>query len=243
MGNKLRNWWKGPWPKGFKIATLLIILALVVAVALLSTVARPERVVIVEDELRQQELEVCQNQSIEKDRIIAGLQEELVELTTAPNISVEKWVKVDGSCCGWQKEISAEKGDWIEVKVVVNVTGTMDHVWVRDAALAGDPWTRIQELQVDGIPFDGDVAEGISLGKLTNETKEITFKAQLSKSTYRYSCGENIIENRIEAGDCGFETAASEVVQIMVDIHCAPSSGGGGGKKDDEAEGPTVITH
>ena len=215
MKDKLRNW---------------ITVALVVAVILLSTVLRPERVVIVEDESCQQELAVCQEQRAEDRQLIAALQQEIIKLTTSPNISVEKWLKVDGDC-GWQKEISAEKGDWVEFRVVVSLNGTMNNVWGRDAALARDPWTKVQGLQVDGIPVSGDIAERISLGKLTDEAREITFKALLSKSTYRYSCGENVLENLVETGDCGFETAASEVVRIMIDIHCTPPSGGGGSEK------------
>jgi hypothetical protein len=238
----LRNWLEKPWSKGVKIAACLIILALVIGVILLSTVWRPERVDTVEDESCQRELGACQNQSAEKDQEIAGLRQEIVELTTAPNISVEKWVKVNNSC-GWQKEISAEKGDWIEVKIVVNVTRIASNVWVRDAGLNEIPWSQVGDLQVDGVPFagDGDIVEGISLGKLRDESREITFKVLLSKSTYRYDCGVNTLKNTAEAGDCGFEAAVSEAVQIIVDIHCVPPSGDGGAKEDDDEVGPPKV--
>jgi hypothetical protein len=160
-----------------------------------------------------------------------------------PTISIEKWVQNEACDSGWQKEISAKKGDWIRVKVTVNVTGTMDPVWVRVPALAGDPWARIQNLEVDGVSVSGDIAEGISLGELTDESREITFRIELSKATYRYpSCGENILESVAETGDCSFEDAESDVVQITVDVYCAPRSRDSKDKEEDEDEGPTVIT-
>jgi len=114
----------------------------------------------------------------------------------------------------------------------------MNNVWVKDAGLASDLWTRVRDLQVDGAPFSGDIREGISLGKLTDESKEIRFKAQLTKSSYRYNCGENILENWAEAGDCGFPQA-SEPTRIMVKVHCSPS---GGGDKETEVRPPEVHT-
>lgn len=155
-------------------------------------------------------------------------------------ITIEKWVQNTNCACGWQKSISAEKGDWIMFRIVVNVTQTMKNVWVRDVSLVSGPWARTQELQVDGVPISGDIAERISLGELTNESKEITFQAQLSKSIRRYDrCGINILNNLAEAGNCGFEVEAS--TNITVDVYCAPKSRDS--DEEDEIRAPKVKTH
>ena len=155
-----------------------------------------------------------------------------------PTLSIEKWVQNAGCKCGWQKEVSAQKGDWIEFKIVINVTQTMDNVLVRDAGLAKDPWTRVQDLRVNGDPVSGNIKEGISLGRLTDESREITFRAQLSKSTHRYDhCGINLLENIAEAGRCAFEVEAS--VRILVDVYCRPSEE----DEESEIEAPKVVTN
>lgn len=125
-------------------------------------------------------------------------------------------------------------------RIVVNVTQTMKNVWVRDVGLASGPWTKIRDLQLDGIPISGDISERISLGELTDESKEITFQVQLSKSTRRYDrCGINVLNNLAEAGSCGFEVEASTT--ITVDVYCAPKSGDS--KEEDEIGAPEVETH
>lgn len=156
-----------------------------------------------------------------------------------PTITIEKWVKPD-CWCEWQREISVQKGDWIQVRIVVNVTGTMDHVWVRDAALARGPWTKVQELRVDGVLIGGDITEGISLGELKDESREITFRAQLSKSTYRYNCGVNVLENVAEAGDCGYQVKAS--ARIIVNVKCVTPPSSCCEPKPPAVKPPTVIT-
>ena len=161
----------------------------------------------------------------------------------APTLTIEKWIQ-DADCnCGWQKEISAEKGDWIKVKVTVNVTGTMNNVWVKDAALVRDPWSRVRDLEVNGVAVSGDIADGISLGKLTDESREITFCVELSKSNRRYSCGVNTLENVAEAGDCGYQQAAASV-KVIVDVYCPPASYCKEPEEpEEENEPPEVVTH
>lgn len=231
----MKNWFRRHW----KHLLIVIVALAVVAGAIGGIMSKIDQL---QAELRQAQEENAQlwEEKTQCEKENAQLRDEITELSTAPNISVEKWVRVDGDCA-WQKEISAEKGDWISVRIVVNVTRTINNVWVRDAALAtSGPWAAVQDLKVDGVPFVGNIAQGISLGKLTDKSREITFRAQLSKSTYRYFCGENILENIAEAGDCGFQATAS--ARIIVNIKCVSPPPSCCEPAEPEIRPPTVIT-
>ena len=74
------------------------------------------------------------------------------------------------------------------------------------------------ELAVHGTV--GDITQGVFLGELKDESKEISLRAQLSKSTLRYSCGVNALENIVEVWSCGYKVTASASALVVVDIYC-----------------------
>lgn len=143
----------------------------------------------------------------------------------SPTLCLEKWVKLENSCC-WEKTITAEKGDALIFKLEVRVTGTLNNVLVKDSSLVGDPWVMVDDLKVDNVPYSGNIVEGINLGSLTNETKTITFRVWLCGQTSQYICGQvNVLINEAEvSAECSFQ--ATSLVEIKV--YGGDCSGDGG---------------
>lgn len=137
----------------------------------------------------------------------------------SPSLDVDKTVKVDS--CNWQKSITAERGDWVTVRIYVVVTGTIGNVSVKDELK--NPFSEFQNLRVNNIPHYGDIVSGISLGTLKNESREITFEVKLSPLASDYMCGENVLVNKAEAwSDCGYKVTST--AEVIVDRYCPPPS-------------------
>ena len=214
----------------YKIAGLFGLLAILIVAMLASMIYLPaEEDSSVEDRLVQAEaaLEECRSELGECQSQFEDCSAELVECLapppsppSQPTLEVEKWVKISGSCC-WLKEISARKGDWLEFRLLVTVTGTLSNVRVKDPTLTGDPWVRIQGLSVDNVPTGGNIVSGLTLGTMTNETKEISFRVLLCSQDGQYDCGTNVLTNTAEVvADCGYRTTSS--VSVKVEIACSP---------------------
>lgn len=133
------------------------------------------------------------------------------------SLDIDKTVKSDG--CNWQKSITAEKGDWVSVRLLVVVTGTIGDVSVKDELK--NPFLEFQNLRVNNIPHYGDIVSGISLGTLKDESREITFEVRLSPQISQYECGENILVNKAEVwGDYGYKVTST--AEITVYRYCPP---------------------
>ena len=97
-------------------------------------------------------------------------------------LSIEKKVKnLTKGETSWKETVSAGFSDKIAFKILVSSTGntTASDVVVKDTLPSKIDW--YGNLEIDGVSFDDDIAEGINIGSLgPGQSKTITFEAKVA---------------------------------------------------------------
>jgi len=127
--------------------------------------------------------------------------------------TVEKLARNVSQGTGFQKVVSAKPGDVLEFQIRIFANSEMKNVRVKDE---GSEKMKIREnsLKINGIPFSGNLKEGINLGDLRQgETKIISYVVDLpDQESFGY--GKTDLTNTAKVYFEGGETTGECVVSV-----------------------------
>jgi hypothetical protein len=127
--------------------------------------------------------------------------------------TVEKLARNLSQGTGFQKIVSAKPGDVLEFQIRIFANSEMKNVRVKDE---GSEKMKIREnsLKINGIPFSGNLKEGINLGDLKKgETKIISYVVDLpGQESFGY--GKTDLTNTAKVYFDGGETTGECIVSV-----------------------------
>jgi hypothetical protein len=127
--------------------------------------------------------------------------------------TVEKLARNLSQGTGFQKTVSAKPGDVLEFQIKIFANSEMKNVRVKDE---GSEKMKIREnsLKINGIPFLGNLKEGVNLGNLRQgETKIVSYVIDLpGQESFGY--GKTDLTNTVKVHFDGGETTGECVVSV-----------------------------